>query len=177
MKYNYKALTTLSKECIAKVKNETANSLTVQTGRAASYALDMIDICRDKKIILDLGMKTEDNVAKGIVIMHQYNLSHGKSAAESREAISKMLGGYELFALCNSVSELDGIDAELVCDIGRLKIRANRPDGTYLCFDPQKEISKALEKFSFSSAGEEFYVFGTLKPFYDAFLDGFVEKL
>lgn len=176
MRYDYKALEALGEECIAKVKNRTADDFTMQIGMAASYAMDLIDICKDNQISLDLSVTTEDHVANGIVLTHQYNLSGRKSATKSREDIAKKVGAYELFAIFNSVTEAD-VDAELICDTGRLKIKAKCPDGTSVCFDPQREIESVLKRFRFSSPGDEFRVFGTLQPFYDVLMTDFLSKI
>lgn len=64
MKYDYQSLDALRNECILKVANGSGDAYTAQIGMAASYALDLIDICKDNNVTLALNMATEENVLR-----------------------------------------------------------------------------------------------------------------
>ena len=175
MKYDYQSLDALRNECILKVANGSGDAYTAQIGMAASYALDLIDICKDNNVTLALNMATEENVLKGIALTHQYNLSHGKSATKSREDTVKKVGGYELFTVFNGISDAsDNVKIDYI--LGGLQIVLKNTDGSVIRFNPQREIENTLKKFRLSSAGDELRVSGTLQPFYDSLTKDFLSK-
>ena len=176
MKYNYQALQKLYKESMRKIRSKTADGYTEQMGMAAGYALDMIDTARAGKVLLNLSLETEKNVQNAIIPLHLRNTRHGMTAEMSRSDIAKKLGAYELFTTCNMIAEADN-SIQIGYVSGDLLLQVKKNDGSLLQFDPQKEIIKTLESFTLSEPGEEFLVYGTLQPFYQAFTKKFLAKL
>lgn len=102
MDYTYEKLRRMMNSVERKGKAGLLKPEEAALGTAAAYATDLMDYARDSGNPLNLTIMQEDVIAKCLSLAHMANIGQGKTIAESRENLVKLLGGYELFAICNS---------------------------------------------------------------------------
>lgn len=174
--YTYKSLQKTCNELKQKVEEKTANRRDALLAVAAAHALDFLDLAKDNHLRLDMTMKTEENVLQTTLKLHLLNSNRGMTAEDSRMNIVKKLGSYELFTIYNGIVELSP-KIQFEDGPNGLLLSYENPNGSRVQFDVYGELEKVLRTFKLSSKGEEFFILGTLNPFYNIMTEQFLKKL
>ena len=174
--YTYKRLQELTREIKKKMEARTAEQKEMLLAAAAAHALDFLNLAKDNHLSLDLTLGTEGNVDPTLLRLHLLNTTRGMTAEDSRMNILKKLGGYELFTIYNGIAEA-GSRIQFDIEDNQIVLCYENADGSIVSFDVYGELEKVLKDFKLSSKGEDFYLFGSLRPFYNTLTEQFLKKL
>lgn len=86
----------------------------MQFGVSAGHALDALGLARDVDHPLDLNDMSEENINAAVIAVYLYFSRKGESSTACRQKLSKKIGSYLLFTVCNEVNKRDDLTAELV---------------------------------------------------------------
>lgn len=132
----------------------------------------LCDIANDSGIKLDFSTGSDEGIQRALVLTHKFNVSRKKN----KEELSKKVGSYLLFSICNELGE-SGMQPGIVLEGNSLIIQATGSRGNVETYDILGNTQKAIEQFRLSSPDEEFIVLGTLQPFYMSLVTEFLNKL
>lgn len=136
----------------------------------------LCDIANDSGIKLDFSTGSDEGIQRALVLTHKFNVSRKKNIKKNKEELSKKVGSYLLFSICNELGE-SGMQPGIVLEGNSLKIQATGSRGNVETYDILGNAQKAIEQFRLSSPDEEFIVLGTLQPFYMSLVTEFLNKL
>jgi len=185
MSYSYKTLSKMVKEAEQKANSGLLRPEEAALATAAAYATDLMDIGSDTGNMLDLTIMSEEGVLKCLMAAHVANMRSGKTIDESRENLIKLLGGYELFAIPNSMNKTDkAVEIVVLRSVMTPEIKlvidtVPLADGKTFRFDVYDAARQVVSEFKLGDLqkdGDAFFV-GRMLTFHNRLMDELLSKL
>ena len=182
--YSYEALRRIVKDAERKGKAGQLRPEEAALGTAAAYAADLMDYGKASGNLLDLTIMQEDVIVKCLSLAHMANVKAGKTVEQSREHLVKLLGGYELFAIANSMNcEGQCVEIAVVRSVMSPEIKLaidSLPDknGKTHRFDVYDAARQTVSEFQLGDLkrGDDVFFAGRMLTFHNRLLDELLRK-
>ena len=110
--YDEKKINEIYESLIRRIRSgELMDSLDQNMGIVTGHALDALEMSKDIEHPLDLFELSEERINAVIIAMYMYFSKAGNSSTQCRETVTKKIGAYLFFAVCNVCNQKDELEA------------------------------------------------------------------
>ena len=189
MPYTYDDLKELMDMVKDHLEDDDLNPAIAKLGISAAYALDLINTARECNMDLELSITEEEKLLPLLTIVHAGNMHAGQSSEESRTNLIKMMGGFELFAIINTLNLSEKIASfafyrEDTFDEMTPMITVELPNSDEpIIFDVYDAVTDVLNDVMLMAPpdddadGDSLLFFGTLHKFHERLAKEVLEKV
>lgn len=149
--YDEKRISELYEDLVRRIRSgERMDILDQNMGIVTGHALDALELSKDIGHPLNLFELSEERINAVIIAMYMYFSKAVNSSTKCRETVTKKIGAYLFFAVCNTCNQKDELEASPMAKGSSLylEIRQESSDNSLLdVFSPTERFIKNNLKY------------------------------
>lgn len=144
--YDEKTISDLYESLIKRMRSgERLSPLDQNLGVVTGHALDALELAKDIEHPLDLYELSEEKVSAVIIAMYMYFSKAGNSSTKCRETVTKKIGAYLFFAVCNVCNKNEGVEAAPAAKGSSLYLEVKEATGEGLFVDVFSPVERFIK--------------------------------